>query len=411
MSAPCPARTRIFEAALNEQAALQAIRRDLHAHPELAFCETRTADVIARELSALGIEIHRGIGKTGVVGVLRAGNSDRAIGLRADMDALPIGEANDFAHRSVQDGCMHACGHDGHVAMLLGVARLLAASRDFDGTVYLIFQPAEESRGGARVMIEDGLFERFPMDAIYGLHNWPSLPAGHFAVHSGAVMAGTDRFDIHIRGVGGHAAMPHLTADPIHAGTALVQAAQSVVSRSLDPFDAAVVSVTRFHSGDVYNVIPAQAELSGTLRSFSQDVRRKAFARLTELCAGLSTALGVEIDFSQRGGNYPPTVNTAKEAAICQQAAAAVIGRERVRTGERPSMGAEDFSFYLQHKPGAYIWIGNGSAEESEPDCSAGLHSPAYDFNDGILPFGVAYWAELIRHTLGQAAPNLTGGE
>ncbi|MDR2925176.1 MAG: amidohydrolase [Azoarcus sp.] len=409
MPLPCPVRTRFFDTALNEQAALQTIRRDLHAHPETAFRETRTADVIARELAALGIETHRGIGKTGVVGVLWAGNGGRAIGLRADMDALPIHEANDFAHRSALDGCMHACGHDGHVTMLLGAARLLAASRDFDGTVYLIFQPAEESQGGSKAMIEDGLFERFPMDAVYGLHNWPGLPAGHFAVHAGAVMAGTDRFDIRIRGIGGHAAMPHLTADPIHAGAALVQAVQSVVSRSLDPFDAAVVSVTCFHSGDVYNVIPAQAELSGTLRSFSQNVRQRAFSRLAELCAGLAAALGVEIDFFPRDGNYPPTINTAAEAMNCQQAAAAVMGRERVRTDERPSMGAEDFSFYLQHKPGAYIWIGNGTAEEAGTNCGAGLHNPAYDFNDGILPFGAAYWAELVHHALGQAAPNMVG--
>ncbi|MDR2881924.1 MAG: amidohydrolase [Azoarcus sp.] len=392
---------KTLDAAHEARMDLQAIRRDLHAHPEPAFCETRTSDVIARELSALGIETHRGLGKTGVVGVLGTGRGERAIGLRADMDALPITEANCFAHRSVFDGCMHACGHDGHTAMLLGAARLLAASRDFDGTVYLIFQPAEESSGGARVMIEDGLFERFPMDAIYGMHNWPGLPAGEFAVHNGAVMAGTDRFDICIRGVGGHAAMPHLAVDPIYAGVTLVQAIQSVVSRSLDPFDASVVSVTCFHAGDAYNVLPGQAELSGTLRSFSEDVRQKALARLGELCAGLSAAFGVEADFSARGDSYPPTINTVDETAYCLQAAAAVVGREHVRTSERPSMGAEDFSFYLQHKPGAYVWIGSDPAG-SEPGSCAGLHNPAYDFNDDILPIGVAYWVELVRQVLGR---------
>jgi len=381
---------------------LQAIRRDLHTHPELAFCETRTADVVARELTALGIETHRGLAKTGVVGVLRAGSSARAIGLRADMDALPINEANGFTHRSVFEGRMHACGHDGHTAMLLGAARLLAASRDFDGTVYLIFQPAEESSGGAQVMIEDGLFERFPMEAIYGMHNWPGLPAGDFAVHAGPVMAGTDRFDIRIRGVGGHAGMPHLTVDPLYAGVSLVQAVQSVVSRSLDPFDAAVVAVTCFHAGDAYNVVPGQAELSGTLRSFSEEVRQKALTRLTELCEGVSAAFGVETDFSARADSYPPTINTAAHAAHCRQAAAAVVGHEHVRTDERPSMGAEDFSFYLRHKPGAYVWIGNDPADGN----GHGLHNPSYDFNDDILPIGAAYWVELVRHILGQGARN-----
>jgi len=383
--------------------ALQVIRRDLHAHPEVAFCEVRTAEVVARELVALGIETHRGLAGTGVVGVLRAGRSERAIGLRADMDALSMNEANGFAHCSVFEGRMHACGHDGHTTMLLGAARLLAASRNFDGTVYLVFQPAEEGGGGARAMIEDGLFERFPMEAIYGMHNWPGLPAGCFAVHAGPVMAGTDRFDIRIQGVGGHAAMPHLAIDSVYAGAALMQAVQSVVSRSLDPFDAAVVSITRFHAGDAYNVLPDQAELSGTLRSFSESVRQKALTRLTELCAGLSEAFGVKIDFSARADSYPPTLNTAAQAAQCLQAAAAVVGHERIRTNERPSMGAEDFACYLQHKPGAYIWIGNDPAD-GEHGSRAGLHNPAYDFNDNILPVGAAYWVELVRHILGQGA-------
>ncbi|MDR3086426.1 MAG: amidohydrolase, partial [Azoarcus sp.] len=283
---------------------------------------------------------------------------------------------------------------------------------DFDGTVYLIFQPAEEGSSGALSMIEEGLFERFPMEAIYGMHNWPGLPAGHFAVHAGPVMAGTDRFDIHIQGVGGHAAMPHLTTDPVLAGAALVQAVQSVVARTLNPLDAAVVSVTCFHAGDVYNVLPGRAELSGTLRSFSEEVRQKALARLRELCAGAATAFGVKMDFDLLSNAYPPTINTAAEAALCVDAAVMIAGREHVRTDERPSMGAEDFAYYLRYKPGAYVWIGNGltgdAADTSLAGCertgSVGLHNPAYDFNDNILPVGAAYWVELVRQVLGRRA-------
>ncbi|MDR0564854.1 MAG: amidohydrolase [Azoarcus sp.] len=391
-----------LDTARQQQAALQALRRDIHAHPELAFCETRTADIVARQLNALGIETHRGIARTGVVGVIRAGKGGRAIGLRADMDALPILEANAFEHRSTHEGQMHACGHDGHTAMLLGAAQLLAALKDFAGTVYLIFQPAEEGGGGARAMIQEGLFERFPMEAIYGMHNWPGLPAGHFAVHTGPVMAGTDRFDIQIQGIGGHAAMPHLAVDAIHAGAVLVQAIQSIVSRSVNPLDAAVVSVTRFHAGDTYNVLPPCAELSGTLRSFSEEVRQKALTRLTQLCEGIAAALGVKIDFSARSDSYPPTLNTAAEAAHCVNAATAVVGREQVRTNERPSMGAEDFSCFLRHIPGAYVWIGNGPARNGH----AGLHNPLYDFNDNILPIGSAYWVELVRQILSREATN-----
>lgn len=400
-----------LDTARRARAAMQALRRKLHAHPELAFAETRTANLLAEALAAAGIEVHRGLAGTGLVGVIHSGTSSRAIGLRADMDALPITETNDFAHCSTLPGHMHACGHDGHMAMLFGAAKMLAETRDFDGTVYLIFQPAEEGSGGALSMIEEGLFARFPMESIYGMHNWPGLPAGHFAVHAGPVMAGTDRFDIHIQGVGGHAAMPHLTADPVLAGAALVQAVQSVVARAIDPLDAAVVSVTCFHAGDVYNVLPGRAELSGTLRSLSEEVRQKALARLRELCAGVATAFGVKIDFAPRPDAYPPTINTAAEAALCVDAAVMVVGREHVRTDARPSMGAEDFAYYLRHKPGAYVWIGNGLTGDASPNLAgcdraggAGLHNPAYDFNDDILPVGAAYWVELVRRVLGQCA-------
>jgi hippurate hydrolase len=370
------------------------IRRDIHAHPELAFAEHRTAELVACHLEAAGLEVHRGIGGTGVVGVVRAGRSLRAIGLRADMDALPITERNDFAHRSTHEGCMHACGHDGHTAMLLGAADALAAQRDFDGTVYLIFQPAEEGEGGARVMIEDGLFERFPMESVFGLHNWPGVPAGQFVVHDGAVMASADRFDIRVLGHGAHAAMPHLGADPVVAGAALVQAVQGIVARTLDPLDAAVVSVTQFHAGEAYNVIPDRAELCGTVRAFSAAVQDRVEATLRRLCEGIAASFGMQVEFEYRRG-YPATINTADEAAQCAAAARALVGAERVATDQRPSMGAEDFAYFLQRKPGAYVWLGNGPGEGG---CT--LHNPHYDFNDDIIPVGVAYWVELVRRLL-----------
>ncbi len=375
---------------------LTAIRRDIHAHPELAFAEHRTAALVARQLEALGIETHRGIGGTGVVGVVRGGRGLRAIGLRADMDALPITERNAFAHKSTVQGCMHACGHDGHTTMLLGAAEALAARRDFDGTVYLIFQPAEEGEGGAPAMIADGLFERFPMEAVFGMHNWPGMAAGSFAVHTGPVMASADRFDLRFTGVGAHAAMPHLGVDPVVAGAAFVQAAQTLVSRVLDPIDAGVVSVTQFHAGEAYNVIPDRAELCGTVRTFSATVRDRLQRGLRQMAEGIAQSHGVELDFSFNRG-YPPTVNTAAEAALCAEAARAVVGAEQVITDARPSMGAEDFAYFLQEKPGAYVWIGNGPGEGG---CM--LHNPHYDFNDEVMPVGVAYWCELVRRLLGQ---------
>ena len=377
------------------QSKLTAIRRDIHAHPELAFEERRTAELVARHLEALGIETHRGIGGTGVVGVVRGRRGLRAIGLRADMDALPITERNEFAHKSTIQGCMHACGHDGHTTMLLGAAEALAARKDFDGTVYLIFQPAEEGEGGAPAMIADGLFERFPMEAVFGMHNWPGMEAGTFAIHSGPVMASADRFDIRFTGVGAHAAMPHLGVDPVVAGAAFVQAAQTLVSRVLDPIDAGVVSVTQFHAGEAYNVIPDRAELCGTVRTFSAEVRDRLERGLRQVAEGIAQSHGVEVDFQFRRG-YPPTVNTAAEAALCAEAARVVAGAGRVFTDRRPSMGAEDFAYFLEEKPGAYVWIGNGPGEGG---CM--LHNPNYDFNDEVLPAGVAYWCALVQRLLG----------
>jgi len=375
---------------------LIALRHDLHAHPELAFEEHRSSDVVAAFLQSLGIEVHRGLAGTGVVGILRNGDSTRSIGLRADMDALPVHEQNLFPHRSRHEGRMHACGHDGHTAMLLGAAQELADSSDFNGTVVFIFQPAEETDGGARVMIEQGLFERFPVDAVFGMHNWPGLPAGQFAVHGGPVMACADQFDIVLSGHGGHAAMPQQARDPLIAAAALVQAVQTVVSRSLDPLDPAVISVTRFFAGgEAYNVIPAEARIGGTVRAFRGEVQDRIEAALERLAGGIAAAHGVQSHLDYRRG-YPPTVNTAAEAALCAEVAGTVAGAGNVRRDLAPSMGAEDFSYMLREKPGCYVWIGNGMAEGG---CM--LHNPRYDFNDAILPLGVRYWVELVKQALG----------
>ncbi len=385
---------QLLEAVKTEHAALTLLRRDIHAHPELAFNEHRTAELVASRLEAAGIETHRGIGRTGVVGVIRNGSSSRSIGLRADMDALPMQERNDFAHQSRHAGCMHACGHDGHTTMLLGAAEHLARQRNFDGTVVLIFQPAEEGGGGGREMLEDGLLERFPIDSVYGMHNWPGLPAGHFSVRSGAVMASTDRFDIEIMGQGAHAAMPHLGVDPVSAAAALVQALQTVVSRNVDPLEAAVLSVTKLHAGEAHNVIPDRANLAGTVRALSADVRAQVESAMQRVCAGVGAALGVQVTLEYRQ-EYPVTVNTASEAALCAEVAATVAGAAAVRTDLKPSMGAEDFAYFLQQRPGAYVWLGNGPGEGG---CM--LHNPHYDFNDEVIPVGVTYWVRLVEHLL-----------
>ncbi len=374
---------------------LIALRHDLHAHPELAFEEHRSSDVVAEFLRSLGLEVHRGLAGTGVVGVLRNGDSMRMIGLRADMDALPLHEQNLFPHRSRHEGRMHACGHDGHTAMLLGAAQALAGNAEFNGTVVFIFQPAEETDGGARVMIEQGLFERFPVDAVFGMHNWPGLAAGEFAVHAGPVMACADQFDIVLEGHGGHAAMPQQAHDPLIAGAALVQALQTVVSRTLDPLDPAVVSITRFFAGgEAYNVIPGKAHIGGTVRAFHAEVQDRIEAALQRLSAGIAAAHGVQAHLDYRRG-YPPTINSAAEAALCTDIATRVAGADKVRTDMPPSMGAEDFSYMLREKPGCYVWIGNG---EAEGGCM--LHNPRYDFNDAVLPLGVAYWVALVKRML-----------
>ncbi|MBU3697041.1 M20 aminoacylase family protein [Dechloromonas sp.] len=376
---------------------LTMLRRDIHAHPELAFNETRTADLVAAELTRYGLQVHRGIARTGVVGVLRAGTSPRMIGLRADMDALPLCELNEFPHHSKYQGKMHACGHDGHTALLLGAARYLADNPDFDGIAVFIFQPAEESEGGAAVMIEEGLFERFPVEAVFGLHNWPGIPLGQMAVMPGPVMAGTCAFEITIRGHGCHAAMPHQGVDAIVAGAQLVQALQTVVSRTLHPCESAVVSVTQFHAGEAWNIIPEEVVLRGTIRSFKPEVQETIERAIERLCSGIASAncaqIGVRFDH-----RYPPTVNSENEATFCRKVAASVLGAGNVQTNTLPSMGAEDFAYMLREKPGCYVWLGNGPGTGG---CT--LHNPHYDFNDEALVAGVSYWVELVRQALPKA--------
>ena len=380
---------------------LAAIRHDIHAHPELAFNEARTAELVARELAAYGLEVHRGLAKTGVVGILRKGSATRAIGLRADLDALPLLEKNSFSHRSRHEGRMHACGHDGHTTMLLGAARYLAENRDsldFDGTVNFIFQPAEESEGGAAVMIEDGLFKMFPMDAVFGLHNWPGIPVGEMAVMPGAVMAGTSAFEISVSGHGCHAAMPNQGVDTLVVASQLVLALQTVVARNLHPCESAVVSVTQIHGGEALNIIPDDAVLRGTIRSFKPEVQELVEKSIERLCSGIASAFGAQIKavFDHR---YPPTVNTVPEAALCCRVAEALLGTDKVRKNELPSMGAEDFAYMLQEKPGCYVWLGNGPGVGG---CT--LHNPHYDFNNELIPYGISYWVRLVETALKREA-------
>jgi len=373
------------------------LRRDLHAHPELAFEETRTAGIVAARLRELGIETFEGIARTGVVGRLKAGSSTRAIGLRADMDALPLPELNSFPHRSRYEGRMHACGHDGHTAMLLGAAEALARLRDagaFDGTVHFIFQPAEEHEGGGRAMVEEGLFERFPMEMVFGLHNWPGLPTGSMAVTEGPVMAGADRFSIVIGARGAHAAMPHQGTDAILAGAALVQGLQSLVSRQTDPLDAAVLSVTRFQAGFADNILPEQATLGGTVRSLCPKVQDAIEQGMRRICTGIEAAHDVQIDLHYARG-YPPTINAPEPSFLCREAARQAVSGQPVFTHLKPSMGAEDFSYLAQVVPGCYVWLGNGAGEGG---CM--LHSPHYDFNDEIIATGIRYWVRLVEKVL-----------
>lgn len=369
-------------------------RRDFHAHPETAFEEFRTAERVALLLESFGLEVHTGLAQTGVVATLQGNRPGHGmLGLRADMDALNLQELNTFAHCSKHVGKMHGCGHDGHTTMLLGAAKHLADHPDFAGTVVFIFQPAEEGHAGARAMIEAGLFERFPVDAVYGMHNWPGLEAGTFAVHDGPVMASMDKFYITITGHGGHAAMPHLGTDPVLVAGHLITALQSIVSRNLDPQQSGVVSVTTMHGGDAHNVIPETIKLSGTCRSFSPQVQDLLEQQINRQVEHICAAFGARGELRYER-HYPATINTAAHADICADVAGA-LSHQSVLRNETPSMGAEDFAFMLQARPGAYIWLGNGSAEGGR-----GLHNPYYDFNDSILPLGASYWVQLVYSQL-----------
>ena len=378
---------------------ITALRRDLHAHPELAFQEQRTAAVVANYLRDLGLEVHTGLAGTGVLATLKAGEAlaTASIALRADMDALPLSELNEFAHKSTHLNCMHACGHDGHVAMLLGAATVLtdrAHKGAFVGTVHFIFQPAEEHEGGARVMLEEGVFQRFPVDAVFGLHNWPGLAVGEMAVRSGPVMAGADRFEILIHGRGGHAAIPHQAQDVVLAGAALVQNLQMLVSRLSAPQEPVVLSVTRFHAGQADNILPHEACLGGTVRTFSADQQNLMRTAMERVCQGTAATHGLDIQLDYQPG-YPPTINTDKESALCRQLACELFGQAQVHDDLPASMGAEDFAYMLRERPGCYVWLGNGPTTGG---CQ--LHNPHYDFNDEIIALGITYWVRLAERYL-----------
>ncbi|WP_321870110.1 M20 aminoacylase family protein [Paraburkholderia tropica] len=383
--------------------ALQAIRRDIHAHPEIGYDVQRTAALVAGRLEQWGFAVTREVGKTGVVGTLTRGSSTRAIGLRADMDALPVQEANTFAHRSTVAGAMHACGHDGHTAMLLGAAQHLAAHGAFDGTVNVIFQPAEEAGGGARAMIDDGLFERFPCDAVFGLHNWPGIPEGDFAVRPGALMASTSLFRITLRGAGCHAAMPHLGRDPVFAAGQVLSALQGIVTRNRNPIEGAVLSVTQIHAGEALNVVPTDAWLGGTVRTFSDETLDLIERRMKAVVAATASAFDCEseVDFERQ---YPATINDPAQTALAVEVMRNLVGDEHVNATAEPTMAAEDFSFMLRAKPGCYAFIGNGSGDHRAVGHGAGpclLHNASYDFNDALLPVGASYFVKLVERFLG----------
>jgi amidohydrolase len=388
----------ILDSVVTQAASIAAIRRDIHAHPELCFEEVRTAEVVAKQLTEWGIPVHRGLGKTGVVGIVKNGTSPRAVGLRADMDALPMQEFNTFSHASKNPGRMHACGHDGHVAMLLAAAQHFSKNRNFDGTVYLIFQPAEEGGGGAREMMKDGLFEKFPMDAVFGMHNWPGSDVGKFAVSAGPVMASTNEFKITIRGKGSHAALPHFGVDPVPIACQMVQAFQTIISRNKKPIDAGVISVTMIHAGGATNVVPDSCELQGTVRTFSAEVLDLIESRMKHVAEHVCAAHEARCEF-EFVRNYPPTINSEAEAAFARQVMASIVGEANVEVQE-PTMGGEDFAYMLQAKPGAYCFIANGDGGHREIGHGGGpcmLHNPSYDFNDELIPLGATYWVRLAE--------------
>ena len=374
-------------------------RKFLHQNPELAFEEFKTSDFVAGKLTEMGIEVHRGLAGTGIVGTLTGGRGDGpAIGLRADMDALPIQDKGKHNHRSNNPGKMHACGHDGHTTMLLGAAKYLAETKNFNGTVQFIFQPAEEGKGGGKKMIEDGLFELFPVDEVYGMHNMPGIDVGGFALSPGPMMAARDNFEILIQGRGAHAAMPHQGVDPVVVGANMVLALQTITSRNINPQDALVVSVTQFHAGTAFNIIPDEIMLRGTCRVFSEQIQKSLPRRIERIMNGVADTYGASATLTYHEG-YPATINATRETMLCAEVAAEIAGStDGVDKQPVPSMGAEDFSYMLEKKPGCYIWAGNGASE--------GLHHPQYDFNDQLLAVGASYWSRLVERRLPRTKEN-----
>jgi amidohydrolase len=397
---------KMIESILADAASITALRRDIHAHPELCFKEERTADVIAKALTEWGIPIHRGMGTTGVVAILKNGTSDRAVGLRADIDALPMSEHNTFAHASTHAGKMHACGHDGHTAMLLAAAKHLSKHRNYDGTVYLVFQPAEEGGGGAREMIKDGLFEKFPMEAIFGAHNWPGMAVGQFALKNGPCFASSNEFKITIHGKGAHAAMPHNGIDPVPVACQMVQAFQTIITRNKRPIDAGVISVTMIHTGEATNVVPDSCEIRGTVRTFTLDVLDLIEARMQAIANHTCAAFDATCEFEFKR-NYPPTINHTAETEFARSVMTDMVGAPNVQEFE-PTMGAEDFSFFLQKTPGCYFLIGNGDGSHREGGHGMGpcmLHNPSYDFNDELIPLGATLWVRMAEAWLAAPRP------
>ncbi|WP_321930836.1 M20 aminoacylase family protein [Paraburkholderia guartelaensis] len=386
------------------QGEIQGLRRTIHAHPELRYEETQTSDLVAAKLTEWGIEVHRGMGKTGVVGVLKRGTGKRMVGLRADMDALPIQELNTFDHRSRNEGKMHACGHDGHTAMLLGAAQYLARHGQFDGTIVFIFQPAEEGGAGAKAMIEDGLFKQFPVDAVFGIHNWPGMPAGYFGVTEGPIMASSNEFRIEIKGVGSHAALPHNGRDPVFTAVQIANGLQSIITRNKKPLDTAVLSITQIHAGDAVNVVPNTAWIAGTVRTFTTDTLDLIESRLRKIAESTAEAYDCSVDITFHR-NYPPTVNSSAEAQFAAEVMREVVGADHVDANVEPTMGAEDFSFMLLEKPGCYAFLGNGEGGHRDAGHGAGpcmLHNASYDFNDQLLPVGSSFWVHLATKFLAQ---------
>jgi hippurate hydrolase len=397
---------KLIDSILADAQSIATLRRDIHAHPELCFEEERTSELIARALTEWGIPVHRGLGKTGVVGIVKNGTSDRAVGLRADIDALPMTEHNHFAHASKHPGKMHACGHDGHTAMLLAAAKHLAKHRNFDGTVYLVFQPAEEGGGGAREMIKDGLFEKFPMEAMFGAHNWPGMAAGQFAVRSGPVFASSNEFKIVIRGKGSHGAMPHLGVDPVPIACQMVQGFQTIITRNKRPIDAGVISVTMIHAGEATNVVPDSVEIQGTVRTFTLEVLDLIERRMQAIAEATCQAFEATCEFEFHR-NYPPTINHPKETEFVRSVLTEMVGAPNVQEFE-PTMGAEDFSYYLLEKPGCYFLIGNGDGSHRQGGHGMGpcmLHNPSYDFNDELIPLGGSMWVRMAEAWLNSPKP------